>query len=144
MSAVAHASIREELPPELPPALRALTLDLASHLEGGLAVGVTPLPDGFGRGLAARLGHDRAIIVAPGLPPSELAEVFAHEVAHVLDTLDGRVTWSDSARNHRRREGLANRLGPMLLENHPTTVGAAWPLMAAARRTTPATPTRWR
>lgn len=144
---VAHASFREELPLELPPTLRALTLDLARHLQrhgGGLAVDVAHLPDGLGRGLAAQVGHDRAIIVAPKLPAAELAEVFAHEVAHVLDTLDGRVTWSGSPRNRRRRESFANRLGSALLENGPTTVAAARPLMAAARRTTPQTPTRRR
>ncbi len=141
---VAHASFREELPSELPPTLRALTLDLARHLErhgGGLAVGVAHLPGGLGRGLAAWRGHDRAIIVATGLPAAELAEVFAHEAAHVLDTLDRRVTWSDSARNRRRREDFANRLGSELLENRPTTVAAARPFMAAARRTTPTPPT---
>lgn len=59
--------------------------------------------------------------------------VWAHEVAHLVDGIDGRVA-RRGARTWRRRERFADRLGPLLLEHEPVTVQAAAPLIHEARR----------
>jgi hypothetical protein len=59
--------------------------------------------------------------------------VWAHELAHLVDDLDGRVT-ERTDRTVRRRETFADRLGELLLDRRPTTVASARPLIAEARR----------
>lgn len=59
--------------------------------------------------------------------------VWAHEVAHLVDGIDGRVA-RRSPRTWRRRERFADRLGPLLLEHEPATLAAAAPLIHEARR----------
>lgn len=67
-----------------------------------------------------------------------VGEAFAHELAHAIDHLDGRVRRGHHARSRRvshRLELFANALGPLLLDHEPATLRAARPLIAAARRT---------
>lgn len=121
-------------------------LDLAADLSALLerfevALARFPEPSvGAGgplNGLCVRQGAVVVVLLDAGACAAAgvaLESVWAHELAHALDDIDGRVRWSASRRNQGRRERFADRLGALLLDEQPTTVGAARPLMAAARQ----------
>lgn len=138
-------------PVTIAPGLDSLPLlDLAEDLVRlrfrKLTVATEALPREFGGGVCAWWPDGDAVVVldpATIAPPCTVDLAWAHELGHLLDLLDGRVSGGDVLSHSRdargcteRAEAFACRIAPMLLEHAPTTVAETRSLITAARRRT--------
>lgn len=113
--------------------LLPLAEDLAERW-GALVIAVTDLELTGAplRGVLATRPGTAVIMLHGGLTQDERDEVFAHELAHLVDRFDGRVRHTPAG--ERRRELFANRLAPVLLDQRPASLPEVRPLASKARK----------
>lgn len=102
-----------------------LAHDLATHLPGGLVVRTAPLVELLGLAAKGDTATPAVILLAEGCDDHTRAMAWAHELAHMLDPDMGgrRVAVAG-------KEAFAEELALVLLDQEPTTVAAAVPLVA--------------
>jgi predicted Zn-dependent protease len=102
----------------LPVELAELAGDVSNLTRRPVLVYTMPLEQAGVSGLAVPFVYDDGVVLDPSLlsDPTELAEIVAHELAHVLYP-----GWSGLERDqHDEMEAFARVLGPVLLDQLPS------------------------